>query len=103
MSRSIALSATLLCVAASGALAQQRDSTRAKSDSARKAQPLASVAVTATRTPTDVFNTPSAITVIDSATIAQRLQNSPVDLFRDQPGLDVTGVGTNQTRPVIRG
>src|SRR4029453_12539741 len=35
--------------------------------------------------------------------LQRRLSNTPVDAFRDLPGLDVTGVGTNQTRPTIRG
>jgi hemoglobin/transferrin/lactoferrin receptor protein len=79
-----------------------RDSTAA--DSARsRATPLRQVTVTATRTAKDVFDTPAAVSVIDSATLQRRLPNTPVDAFRDLPGLDVTGVGTNQTRPTIRG
>ena len=50
-----------------------------------------------------MFDAPSAVSVIDSATLRRRLPNTPVDVFRDLPGLDVTGVGTNQTRPTIRG
>jgi outer membrane receptor protein involved in Fe transport len=64
---------------------------------------LTEVTVTATRTEKDVFDTPSAVSVIDSATLQRRLPNTPVDAFRDLPGLDITGVGTNQTRPTIRG
>lgn len=79
-----------------------RDSIRA--DSARRRMTsLAEVTVTATRTEKDVFDTPSAVSVIDSATLQRRLSNTPVDALRDLPGLDITGVGTNQTRPTIRG
>ena len=79
-----------------------RDSIRA--DSARRRMTsLSEVTVTATRTEKDVFDTPSAVSVIDSATLRRRLPNTPIDAFRDLPGLDITGVGTNQTRPTIRG
>jgi hemoglobin/transferrin/lactoferrin receptor protein len=79
-----------------------RDSTRA--DSAR-GQPasLKQVTITATRTTKDVFDAPAAVSVIDSAALRARQPNTPVDAFRDLPGLDVTGVGTNQARPTIRG
>jgi hemoglobin/transferrin/lactoferrin receptor protein len=73
------------------------DSTRARMTS------LGQVMITATRTAKDVFDTPSAVSVIDSATLQHRLPNTPVDEFRGLPGLDVSGVGTNQTRPTIRG
>jgi len=88
-------------------LAQNREAARdsaLRADSARqKVTALGEVTITATRTVKDVFSAPSAVTVIDSATLQNRLVNTPVDVFRDLPGLDVTGVGTNQTRPTIRG
>ena len=31
------------------------------------------------------------------------MPNNAADLLRDQPGVDVNGVGVNQARPVIRG
>jgi outer membrane receptor protein involved in Fe transport len=80
----------------------RKDSTRADSSRSRMTS-LSQVTITATRTEKDVFDTPSAVSVIDSATLGRRLPNTPVDAFRDLPGLDVTGVGTNQTRPTIRG
>lgn len=96
----------LAAAAAASAVAAQSpsrgDSTRA--DSARKRMTsLNQVIITATRTEKDVFDTPSAVSVIDSATLGRRLPNTPVDAFRDLPGLDIAGVGTNQTRPTIRG
>lgn len=102
--------ATLLAVAVGygGPLLAQdsaavRDSTTRADSARRKVTSLSQVTITATRTARDVFEAPSAVTVIDSATLHERLVNTPVDVFRDLPGLDVTGVGTNQTRPTIRG
>ena len=59
--------------------------------------------VTATRVSTDVFRTPSAVTVLGREDLRDRSPDTVTDLFRDLPGLDVNGVGTNQTRPTIRG
>jgi hemoglobin/transferrin/lactoferrin receptor protein len=76
----------------------------ARADSVRtRVTSLGQVTITATRTAKDVFDAPSAVSIIDSAALRRRLPNTPVDGFRDLPGLDVTGVGTNQTRPTIRG
>ena len=80
-----------------------RDSVTATDSARKRVTSLGEVTVTATRTARDVFNAPSAVSVIDSATLRRRLPNTPVDAFRDLPGLDVTGVGTNQARPTIRG
>ncbi|MGH7694320.1 MAG: TonB-dependent receptor plug domain-containing protein, partial [Gemmatimonadaceae bacterium] len=83
-----------------GAFAQQRDS--AAADSSRKAAPLAAVTITATRTARSTFDTPQPIVVFDSLQLRSKLA-SPTDLFRDVAGLDVSGVGSNQRRPEIRG
>jgi hemoglobin/transferrin/lactoferrin receptor protein len=64
---------------------------------------LEPITVTATRNEKAVFETPMAVSVTDSATLHRAGVNTAVDLFRDLPGLDVTGVGTNQIRPSIRG
>ena len=80
----------------------RRDTSRADSTRSRMTS-LGQVTITATRTAKDIFDAPSAVSVIDSTTLQRRLSNTPVDAFRDLPGLDVTGVGTNQTRPTIRG
>jgi len=78
--------------------------TTARADSTRpRVTSLGQVTITATRTTKDVFDAPAAVSVLDSATLQRRLPNTPVDAFRELPGLDVTGVGTNQTRPTIRG
>jgi len=91
-------------VVAGGAVGAQASPDSARADSSRRRPTsLGQITITATRTEKDVFDAPSAVSVIDSATLRRRLPNTPVDAFRDLPGLDVTGVGTNQTRPTIRG
>jgi hemoglobin/transferrin/lactoferrin receptor protein len=72
-------------------------------DTSRKFVPLAAVTVTATRSERSTFDTPQPITVFDSTVLREKLPNGAADLFRDAAGLDVSGVGTNQRRPQIRG
>ncbi|MFQ5745970.1 MAG: TonB-dependent receptor plug domain-containing protein [Gemmatimonadota bacterium] len=64
---------------------------------------LTPIAVTATRTPKDVFETAAPVSVIDTTVIREKSPNSAADLLRALPGLDVNGIGANQTRPTIRG
>ena len=64
---------------------------------------LTPIVVTATRSPKEVFLTPAPVNVFDRSDIRARAPNTLTDLFRGQAGLDVTGVGLNQVRPVIRG
>jgi len=68
-----------------------------------KAYVLDPLNVTATRTEKRVFETPAPVAVLRAEAIREKAPNTVSDLFRDLPGLDVTGVGTNQVRPVIRG
>ena len=64
---------------------------------------LAGLNVTAARSPVEGFDTPRPVSVVQQQTIGERLPNNASDLFTGIPGLDVEGVGTNQTRPMIRG
>lgn len=64
---------------------------------------LKAVSITATRRATDVFSVPAPVTVFDAAMLQRRAPAAVTDLFRDQAGLDVIGVGANQLRPAIRG
>jgi len=75
------------------------DTTRKDSATVR----MTPIVVTATRAERSVFETPTPVSVLDRETIRERAPNSVSDLFRGLAGLDVTGVGTNQVRPVIRG
>jgi len=64
---------------------------------------LNKVTVTATRSPKTVFRTASPVVVVDSARIRATLPNGPAELLRESPGVDITGSGANQGRPIIRG
>lgn len=96
MRRTIASASAGLLLATTNAIIAQRP------DSTKKVTPLAAVTITATRTAKTTFDTPQPITVIDSATLAEKLPNGIADLFKDVAGLDATGVGPNQRRPEIR-
>lgn len=64
---------------------------------------FASTTVTATGKPTDAFSIATPVAVIPELEIERQLPDNAVDLFRNQPGVDVNGVGPNQARPIIRG
>ncbi len=59
--------------------------------------------VTATGSEADPFELSTPVSVFRSEEIERRQPNNAVELLRDQPGVDVNGVGPNQARPVIRG
>jgi hemoglobin/transferrin/lactoferrin receptor protein len=59
--------------------------------------------VTATGTERDVFEIATPVTVIRQEQIDRKAPQNAADLLREQPGVDVNGVGPNQARPVIRG
>ena len=59
--------------------------------------------VTATGTEIDTFQIPTPVIVINEERIQELQPNSATDLLRDEPGVDVNGVGPNQGRPIIRG
>jgi len=83
-----------------GANAQTRDTAVVNPNAPAR---MDAVVVTATRTEKSVFDVPSPVSVLDAKDIRDKLPNSPADLFRDLPGLDVVGVGPTQLRPSIRG
>jgi hemoglobin/transferrin/lactoferrin receptor protein len=64
---------------------------------------FATVTVTATGSERDTFEVATPVTVIREADIERLAPDNAADLLREQPGVDVNGVGPNQTRPVIRG
>lgn len=104
MHRLLVLSAMLALSSAarSTASAQSRD-TMPVDTLTRQVQPLAPIVVTATRTPRALLDIPGAANVITRGDLNRRPFGSVTDFFSDLPGLDVTGVGPNQARPVIRG
>jgi outer membrane receptor protein involved in Fe transport len=58
---------------------------------------------TATRSARESFATPNPVLAVDSSEIRTHLVNNAAELLRGLPGVDVTGVGPNQTRLIIRG
>jgi outer membrane receptor protein involved in Fe transport len=62
-----------------------------------------SVTVTATGTERPVFEIATPVTVLPAEQFARQQPDNAATLLRDQPGVDVQGVGPNQARPIIRG
>ncbi|MEO7793920.1 MAG: TonB-dependent receptor [Thermoanaerobaculia bacterium] len=79
------------------------ESPQSAADAEQEGSFYESTTVTALGRESDVFEVSTPVTVIDEIEIARRLPNNAADLLRTQPGVDVNGVGVNQTRPVIRG
>jgi outer membrane receptor protein involved in Fe transport len=61
------------------------------------------VTVTATRTRKDTFEIPNPVSVINLQKLLEKAPNNITDMLTEMPGVDVNGVGANQSRPVIRG
>src|SRR5687767_15377954 len=106
MSRQQRSALTLLALALAlptAASAQAPDTTRkVRVDSSRIRQ-LDPINVTATRSAREIFRTPQPVLVVDSAAARRRAAYTVSDLFRLEPGVDITGTGTNQARLAIRG
>ncbi len=95
---------TLLIFLAPTALLGQSDT-----DAGSESQPdeelsfFATTSVTATGSESDTFDIPAPVIVIDAERIDELKPDNAADLLRDEPGVDVNGIGPNQARPVIRG
>ncbi len=77
---------------------------RAQQPPPEAATPLDAVTATATRTPSIAGDTAVPVTVIGREEILQRGARSPVDLLRDVPGVEISGVPrTTAIQPIIRG
>ena len=61
------------------------------------------ITVTATRSKRDTFETPKPVSVVGKKKIKESAPNNVAELLKELPGVDVTGVGVNQVRPIIRG
>ncbi len=64
---------------------------------------FASTSVTATGSENDTFDLPTPVIVVDALRIQELQPDNAAELLRIEPGVDVNGVGPNQTRPIIRG
>jgi hemoglobin/transferrin/lactoferrin receptor protein len=87
------------------ALAQSADP-QTKNEEEKAAAPKPSffseTTVTATGTKRDIFEVATPVTVISEEKIREKAPQNAADLLREEPGVDVAGVGPNQMRPVIR-
>ena len=61
------------------------------------------IAVTATREPESLFVIAAPVSVLDTVALRTVSPNTAADILKSLPGIDVNGVGANQTRPTIRG
>ncbi|MFQ5526293.1 MAG: TonB-dependent receptor plug domain-containing protein [Thermoanaerobaculia bacterium] len=59
--------------------------------------------VTATGTESESFEIATPVTVLDRARIEREAPANASELLRFEPGVDINGVGPNQSRPIIRG
>lgn len=59
--------------------------------------------VTATGSAIDTFGLATPVIVIEEERVQELQPNNASDLLRNEPGVDVNGVGPNQGRPIIRG
>ncbi len=59
--------------------------------------------VTATREEKGIFETAAPVSVVDTVAIKEQKPNNAADLIRALPGVDINGIGANQSRPTIRG
>ncbi|MBX7120326.1 MAG: TonB-dependent receptor [Gemmatimonadaceae bacterium] len=100
MRRSLPRALVLALLVPAALAAQQATPTP---DTTTRVTRLAPVGVTATRWETAVVRTAMPLLVVDSAVVRSELPNAVGDLFRNLPGVDVTGVGASQVRLMIRG
>lgn len=107
--QAVALAAWTLSAAPSRLAAQDPadDDPSAPAAATGSAEPEASffdaTTVTATGSERSTFQVATPVTVITEQQIERLAPNNAADLLREQPGVDVNGVGPNQARPVIRG
>ncbi|MCK4762945.1 MAG: TonB-dependent receptor [Candidatus Aminicenantes bacterium] len=82
----------------------QKKKEAAKKD--KKDEPVSmhyEMTVTATLTKKDTFEIPKPVSIVNQQKILEKAPNNITDLLPELPGVDVNGVGANQSRPVIRG
>ncbi len=91
----------LLLACSAGPLTAQQNASGERPDTITFV--LDRIAVTATRDASAVRDIPRPVSVLQQTEFDRLQPNNVADLFRTLPGLEVTGVGANQTRPSIRG
>jgi hemoglobin/transferrin/lactoferrin receptor protein len=86
-----------------GAVAAASEGTGETATTEPVASFFSSTTVTATGSERDVFQVATPVTVVTAKELERLAPANAADLLREQPGVDVNGVGPNQPRPVIRG
>ena len=92
---------SIFLLASSPASAQEEGSRRDTLE--RRTYVVAPLVVTATREPRPNFELAAPVLALDATAIIKAGPNTAADLFRGLPGVDISGVGPSQTRPIIRG
>ncbi len=82
---------------------QKKNSEKDKKKENKDKELFYKMTVTATGTKKDTFDIPKAVSVVTDKEIKEKAPNNVSDLLLNMPGVDVNGVGSNQSRPVIRG
>jgi hemoglobin/transferrin/lactoferrin receptor protein len=85
------------------AAVEEPDGGAAKANGEELKSFFATTTVTATGNAEDSFEVSTPVTVLEIETIESRMPDNAADLLREEPGVDVNGIGPNQSRPVIRG
>ena len=106
MIKQLTVSLLLIALATTGAVptwAQPSDGEKPVDEGSPELSFFSVTTVTATGSEADPFDLSTPVTVIPAEEIDRKQSNNAAELLRDQPGVDVNGVGPNQGRPVIRG
>ncbi|MGD2086379.1 MAG: TonB-dependent receptor [Candidatus Aminicenantes bacterium] len=82
---------------------QDEEKEKDKEKEAKQPELYYEVTVTATRTKKDTIDIPKAVSVVDRKKIREKAPNNVTELLTELPGVDMNGVGANQSRPIIRG
>jgi len=86
---------------------QKKETKKEKKEKAKKKDKqkelFYKMTVTATGTKKDTFDIPKAVSVVTAKDIKEKAPNNISDLLLNMPGVDVNGIGANQSRPMIRG
>jgi outer membrane receptor protein involved in Fe transport len=81
----------------------EKEKEKDKEKDVKEPQLYYEVTVTATRTKKDTLDIPKAVSVVDRKKIQEKAPNNVTELLTELPGVDMNGVGANQSRPIIRG
>jgi len=96
------LAAPLFAQSATEDTKTQETKTQETKTEEKKPSFFSETTVTATGTKREVFEIATPVTVVPEEKIRRKAPQNAADMLREEPGVDVAGVGPNQMRPVIR-